>query len=275
MYGVQSFRSYNGDAMQGDHNPMSTNKGLPKNQSCDHHFSPGVPSPLSRSSSRRSTTPLRSTSSRKNPDVNGFPRSLSRNSSRSTTPIMFSNSTGIIKPPPIEKQLECTLEELCYGCTKKIKITRDVITNTGQIIQEEEMLTIKVKPGWKKGTKVTFEGMGNEKPGTLPADVTFVIAEKRHPLFRREGDDLELAVEIPLVKALTGCSLSVPLLGGGKMNLTVDEIIHPGFHRLIASQGMPVSSKEHGKRGNLKVVFLIGFPTQLTEEQRLDILSIL
>jgi DnaJ family protein B protein 13 len=44
---------------------------------------------------------------------------------------MFSNSTGKMKPPAIERPLECTLDELCYGCMKKIKITRDVITNTG------------------------------------------------------------------------------------------------------------------------------------------------
>lgn len=57
-------------------------------------------------------------------------RSVSR---RSSTPIMYSNSSGRLKPPPIEKKLECTLEELCYGCKKNIKITRDVITDTGLV----------------------------------------------------------------------------------------------------------------------------------------------
>lgn len=136
------------------------------------------------------------------------------------------------------------------------------------------MLTIQVKPGWKKGTKVTFEGMGNERPGIPPADITFVIAEKRHPLFRREGDDLEMGVEIPLVKALTGCEISIPLLGGETMNLMIDDIIHPGYEKIIQGQGMP-NPKEQGKRGNLKVVFLVEFPTELTDEQRSDILSIL
>jgi hypothetical protein len=47
---------------------------------------------------------------------------------------MFSNSMGKMKPPAIERPLECTLEELCYGCMKKIEITRDVIiTNTGSV----------------------------------------------------------------------------------------------------------------------------------------------
>jgi len=58
----------------------------------------------------------------------------SRNaSSRSNNPIMYSNSSGMLKPPPIERKLECTLEDLCFGCKKKIKITRDVLTDTGLV----------------------------------------------------------------------------------------------------------------------------------------------
>ena len=45
-----------------------------------------------------------------------------------------------------------------------------------QIIEEKEKLTIKVKPGWRKGTKITFDGMGNETPGTYPSDIIFVVA---------------------------------------------------------------------------------------------------
>ncbi|XP_060214453.1 uncharacterized protein LOC132641459 isoform X2 [Lycium barbarum] len=203
-----------------------------------------------------------------------LPASFSRNASRrSSTPIMFSNSTGLVKPPPTEMTLECTLEELCFGCVKKMKVTRDAITDIG-LAEEEEVLTIKVKPGWTKGTKITFEGKGNERLGTSPADVIFVIGEKRHPLFKRDGDDLELAVEIPLVKALTGCTISIPLLGGEKMSLTVDDIICPGYEKIIAGQGMP-KPKEEGTRGNLIVTFLVAFPTELTEEQKSDVVRIL
>ena len=139
---------------------------------------------------------------------------------------------------------------------------------------EEEMLTIKVKPGWTKGTKITFEGSGNEETGTYPADIIFVIVEKKHSLFRREGDDLEMTVEVPLVKALTGCTLSVPLLGGEKMSLKIDDIIEPGYEKVIAGQGMP-KPKEHGNRGNLVVKFQVQFPTELTDDQRARAFSIL
>ncbi|EEF32845.1 heat shock protein binding protein, putative [Ricinus communis] len=189
-----------------------------------------------------------------------------------TTPIVYSQSTAWRIPSPIERKLACTLEELCHGCVKKIKITRDIISN-GIIKQVEEILKIKVKPGWKKGTKITFEGKGDERPGYLPADIIFLIDEKRHPLFTREGDDLEYGLEIPLVQALTGCSISVPLLGGEKMRLSFDEIIFPRFEKVIPGQGMP--TKREGHRGDLRIKFFVEFPLQLSDEQRSEASRIL
>lgn len=142
------------------------------------------------------------------------------------------------------------------------------------IVQEEEILKIKIKPGWKKGTKITFEGKGDERPGTLPADIIFIIDEKRHPIFKREGDDLELGVEVPLVQALTGCTITVPLLGGEKMTLSFEDIIFPGYEKIIPGQGMPIS-KEGGRRGDLRLKFLVGFPSELSDEQLSDVISIL
>ncbi|KAK9750209.1 hypothetical protein RND81_02G180200 [Saponaria officinalis] len=206
------------------------------------------------------------------PKVNG---GLSKSTSRrSTTPIIFSQTTPRKKPQPIEKKLECSLEELCFGAIKKINITRDVISNQGVIIQEEESLQINIKPGWKKGTTIIFEGKGDEKPGHMPADIVFIIDEKRHPMFKRVGDNLELGVEVPLLKALVGCTISVPLLGGEEMSLSIDEVIYPGYENIIQEQGMP-KSKDHGQRGDLRLKFIVAFPNDLSDDKRRRICNIL
>jgi len=44
-----------------------------------------------------------------------------------------------------------------------------------------QILKIEVKSRWRKGTKITFEGVGDEKPGYLPADIVFLIDEKKTP----------------------------------------------------------------------------------------------
>lgn len=132
-----------------------------------------------------------------------------------------------------------------------------------------------MKPGWRRGTRITFEGVGDEKPGYLPADIVFLIDEKKHPLFRRDGIDLEICVEIPLVDALTGCSLQIPLLGGENMDLSFENtVIYPGYEKVIEGQGMP-NPKNNATRGDLHVKFLIDFPKELSDEQREEAVTIL
>lgn len=66
-----------------------------------------------------------------------------------------------------------------------------------------------MKPGWKKGTTITFPNEGDEGPGILPADIQFSIAEKAHERFTREGNNLVHRARITLAQALTDCSVEV------------------------------------------------------------------
>uniref|UniRef100_A0A0E0L2U8 Chaperone DnaJ C-terminal domain-containing protein n=1 Tax=Oryza punctata TaxID=4537 RepID=A0A0E0L2U8_ORYPU len=187
------------------------------------------------------------------------------------------SSYVVRKAPPLERKVECTLEELCSGCKKEVKYTRDVVAKNGLVSKKEETKTIRVKPGWKKGMKVTFEGMGDERPGCLPGDAVFTISEKKHKVFKRKGNDLVLKAEVPLVSALTGWSFSFRLIGGEKMSFAFrDEVISPGYEKVVAGEGMPVAGGEtKGARGDLRVKFDVVFPKNLTGEQRAGLASIL
>merc|ERR1711963_730739 len=59
--------------------------------------------------------------------------------------------------PPIEHDLLVSLEDINRGVTKRMKISRRVVSNDGSARKEEKVLTISVKPGWKSGTKITFQ----------------------------------------------------------------------------------------------------------------------
>jgi hypothetical protein len=72
--------------------------------------------------------------------------------------------SGPVKDKPITKHLACTLEELFTGSTRKLKITRTIFNGAGKAGRsEEEILEVNVKPGWKKGTKVTFPEKGEQR----------------------------------------------------------------------------------------------------------------
>ncbi|EEF50817.1 dnaJ homolog subfamily B member 13 [Ricinus communis] len=178
------------------------------------------------------------------------------------------------KAPAIENTLPCTLEELYRGTTKKMKISREIADASGKTLPVEEILTIDIKPGWKKGTKITFPEKGNEQPNVIPADLVFIIDEKPHSTFTREGNDLVLTKKISLAEALTGYTVSLTSLDGRSLTIPINSVIHPDYEEVIPKEGMPIP-KDPSKKGNLRIKFNIKFPTRLTAEQRSGIKKLL
>lgn len=138
----------------------------------------------------------------------------------------------------------------------------------------EEVLAIHIKPGWKKGTKITFPEKGNHEAGATPGDLTFVVDEKPHPVFKRDSNDLILNQKISLLDALTGKTINITTLDGRNLSIPVSDIVKPGHEMLVQNEGMPIS-KEPGKNGNLRIKFDIKFPSRLTAEQKSDLRRVL
>ncbi|CAK9152539.1 unnamed protein product [Ilex paraguariensis] len=176
-------------------------------------------------------------------------------------------SSGPRKAPPIENTLPCSLEELYKGTTKKMKISREILDASGKTLPVEEILTIDIKPGWKKGTKITFPEKGNEQPNVIPADLVFIIDEKPHSVFTRDGNDLVVTQKISLAEALTGYTVHLTTLDGRNLTIPINSVIHPNYEEVVPREGMLIP-KEPLKRGNLRIKFNIKFPTRLTAEQK-------
>ncbi|CAD6251117.1 unnamed protein product [Miscanthus lutarioriparius] len=178
------------------------------------------------------------------------------------------------KAPPIENRLPCNLADLYKGTTKKMKISREVLDAGGRTLVVEEILTIDIKPGWKKGTKITFPEKGNEAPHIIPADIVFIIDEKLHDVFTRDGNDLVMTQKITLAEALTECTVNITALDGRNLTVPVNNVIYPGYEEVVPREGMPIP-KDSSKKGNLRIKFSIKFPTRLTSEQKAEIKRLL
>ncbi|KAK6241732.1 DnaJ domain - like 10 [Theobroma cacao] len=181
---------------------------------------------------------------------------------------------GPRKAPPIENKLPCSLEELYKGTTKKMKISREIADISGKTSQVEEILTFDVKPGWKIGTKIIFKEKGNEQPNVIPADIVFVIDEKPHSVFIRDGNDLIVTQRISLEEALTGYTVHLTTLDGRNLTIPINNVIPLNHEEVVPREGMPLS-KDPTKRGNLRIKFNIKFPTRLTTEQKSGIKKLL
>lgn len=178
--------------------------------------------------------------------------------------------------PPIEYPLLVTLEELFYGTTKKMKISRKVLNPDGTTSPQDKIVTINIKRGWKAGTKITYPREGDQSVGRTPADVVFVVQEKQHPQFTREGNDLNHTFDISLRDALCGTEVQVqvPTIEGANVHLPLNEIISPQTVRRIPGHGMPLS-KQPDARGDLIVTFNIKFPKQLPHHTKEELAKLI
>lgn len=138
----------------------------------------------------------------------------------------------------------------------------------------EEILTIEIRPGWKKGTKITFPEKGNQEPGVIAADLIFVIDEKPHSIYTREGNDLVVNQELLLLEALTGKTLELTTLDGRNLIIPLTEIVKPGFVIVVPNEGMPIS-KEPRKKGNLRINVDVKYPSSLSVEQKSELRRVL
>lgn len=110
----------------------------------------------------------------------------------------------------------------------------------------------------------------------MPRTVAFVIEEKPHPRFERDGDDLIVKLNVTLAQALLGPE------GGGRISKEIDQldgrripvdapagVIQPGAETRVAGEGMPVSKAGSiKKQGDLIVRWNVIFPNSLTSAQK-------
>ncbi|EOA31144.1 hypothetical protein CARUB_v10014307mg [Capsella rubella] len=186
----------------------------------------------------------------------------------------FLHHSGARKADPIETKLPCSLEHLYKGTTRKMKISREITDVSGKTMQVEEVLTVDVKPGWKKGTRIKFPEKGNAQPGVIPADLIFIIDEKPHPVFTREGNDLLVTLKISVLEAFTGYTVNLTTLDGRRLTIPVNCVIHPEYEEVVPMEGMPLQ-KDKTKKGNLRIKFNIKFPTSLSSAQKMGLKKLL
>jgi len=156
-------------------------------------------------------------------------------------------------------------EDKCKNCKGK-KVTK-----------EKKVLQVYVDKGMKHSQKIVFSGEADEYPGVEAGDIVFVVSEKKHDLFRRNGKDLIVDYKITLVEALAGFCFTIKHLDDRELLIkSQGDIINPGDVRVIEGEGMP-QYKRPFEKGNLYIQFTIEFPMpgDFSPKQLSDLESIL
>ena len=167
------------------------------------------------------------------------------------------------------------LEDLYQGINKKIKIT--IFKISGK--KEEKILDIPIKPGYKDGTKITYNGAGNEHQNSPPDDIIFILKEKRHPIFIRNGDDISLNINVSLKDILNNKKIEINTIDKKKIEFVCnfDDIYNWNIKKIVSGKGMPYRKKnkdENIEYGNMILNINVIFP-QFDNYQKKILQSIL
>ncbi|KAL7507407.1 hypothetical protein ACHAXN_007060 [Cyclotella atomus] len=108
-----------------------------------------------------------------------------------------------------------------------------------------------IRPGWKAGTKIKYKV---DEPGCV-ADVTFVIQEGSHDMYKRVGNDLHATISIKAKRLRRGCTVYMDSLSHQedpiKLKLRRGQVTEDGQVVVIEGRGWPVSNT--GTCGDLHV----------------------
>ena len=176
----------------------------------------------------------------------------------------------MVKGQTVQHKVYLSLEELFCGTTKSMKVSRKRLNPDGRTTQQQStVLKIEVKRGWKAGTKITFPKEGDQLPGVIPGDIQFIVGEKPHSVFQRDGNHLIMKREIPLKEALLGqLIVTVQTLDGRNLQIPINKIVSPGHVHRVKAEGMPISKTNGRERGDLLIQFQVRFPSSLTPRQQ-------
>lgn len=133
-----------------------------------------------------------------------------------------------------------------------------------KVTRERKILEVAVDKGMEDGQKITFSGEGDQEPGLEPGDIIIVLDEKEHPVFKRNGIDLIMKMNINITEALCGMKKAIETLD--KRTLIVQtipgEVLKNGDLKCIFNEGMP-TYRNPFEKGKLLIQFVVDFPERL------------
>jgi molecular chaperone DnaJ len=134
-------------------------------------------------------------------------------------------------------------------------------------IKGEEDIKIWIPAGVDTNQVIKVEKAGEAgRRGGKPGDLYVRIFVKKHPIFKRKGDDLYISVPVSFSQAALGDEIEIPTLEGKKILLKVPSGTDSGKILRISGKGIPHFSG-YG-RGNLYVELIVKTPKKLTKKQK-------
>jgi molecular chaperone DnaJ len=132
-------------------------------------------------------------------------------------------------------------------------------------VRARREISVKIPAGVGDGMRVRLASQGEVGAGGGPAGDLYVeVHEQAHDIFIRDTDDLHFTVEVPMVDAALGTTVTVDAILDGLTEITVPAGTQPGSVTTLRGHGMP--HLRSGVRGDLHAHIDVVVPTRLDHQ---------
>ncbi|MDR0714712.1 MAG: molecular chaperone DnaJ [Bacteroidales bacterium] len=158
---------------------------------------------------------------------------------------------------------------ICNTCGGSGKIiTQKCTACYGEgIVQNEEVILVKIPAGVAEGMQLTIGGKGNAaRRGGINGDLMVVIEEELHPELTRDGNDLIYPLFISIPDAVMGTTAEIPTITG-KAKIKIDAGTQPG--KILRLRGKGIPEVNSYRTGDLLVTINVWIPKKgVSREER-------
>ncbi len=115
-------------------------------------------------------------------------------------------------------------------------------------------LEVSIPQGVHDGQTIRLRGKGAPGYGEgPPGDALVTVTVAPHPIFTREGDDIEIELPITIDEAVLGGKVATPTIDG-KVNLTIPRGASSGQVLRLRGRGVKRGDRRGDQRVRLKIV---------------------
>ncbi|MBA3733028.1 molecular chaperone DnaJ [Patescibacteria group bacterium] len=153
--------------------------------------------------------------------------------------------------------------EICHGTGKVPKNKCHVCYGQG-ILKKESEIKVKIPAGIENGEMIRLSGGGEAVSGGQTGDLYIKIYVKKHPVFRKDGVNLIMDLNVKLTDALLGGEANVSTLDGN-IKVKIPEGLTHGEVLRVKGKGVPF---EKNRRGDILIKIHLLIPKKLSKEAR-------
>lgn len=153
--------------------------------------------------------------------------------------------------------------EVCNG-SGEVPERRCAVCGGHGVVRKNEEIKVTIPPGITDGEMIRLVGRGEAAPKGVAGDLYVKVHVERHPVFRREGDNLAMDLNVKLSDAVLGAEQELKTLDG-QVKVKIPEGISSGEILRVKGRGVPLAP---GRRGDLHIHIKIKTPDKLSKKAR-------